>query len=152
MNAETQRYLELLEQRIALLGSLAESLSAASKGIITFDLAAIEARIAEQEKLCAAIRNLDPQIDRVQQHCRACLSAVSQTEEGLSADPDRLRLRETIGRLNEVQTTVKRLNDAHQILLRRSRRTVGALLNSYHSYAMTYANPSAANASAGERL
>jgi hypothetical protein len=61
-------------------------------------------------------------------------------------------LRETAGRLSEIQSTVKQLNDAHQVLLRRSRRTVGALLNSYHSFAATYSDPSAPRASAGERL
>jgi hypothetical protein len=44
------------------------------------------------------------------------------------------------------------LNDEHQALLRRSRRTVSALLNSYHSFAMTYSNPSSQSASTGEGL
>ncbi|HTT34027.1 MAG TPA: flagellar export chaperone FlgN [Methylomirabilota bacterium] len=148
MNPDTQRYLELLEQRISLLGSLAESLSAASKGFASFDFDTIEASITQQEKLCAAIRSLGPELDRVQQHCKAQLSLAPQT----GSDSGRLRLRETIARLNEIQSTVKRLNEAHQLLLRRSRRTVGALLNSYHSFAMTYSNPSSASASAEERL
>jgi len=152
LNADTQRYLELLERRIALLVSLADSLSAASKGLVSFDLDGIQASISEQEKLCAEIRNLDTQLDRVQQHCQAHLSAVTPTGSNSSPDPTRLRLRETISRLTEIQATVKRRNEAHQLLLRRSRRTVGALLNSYHSFAMTYSNPSSASASAGERL
>ncbi len=149
MTNDTHRYLELLEQRIALLSSLAESLSTASTGIVSFDLDSLESRIAEQERLCTDIRALDEQIDHVQRHCATHLAAPNSRT---TPDPDTLLLRDTAARLGEIQSTVKQLNDAHQILLRRSRRTVGALLNSYHSFAMTYSDPAAARATAGERL
>jgi hypothetical protein len=152
VTAETQRYLELLEQRIALLSSLAESLSAASTGLVSFDLDSLESRIAEQERLCTDIGALDGQIDRVQRQCAAHLATAHNQDSRTAPDPDTRRLRETAGRLSKVQSTVKQLNDAHQILLRRSRRTVGALLNSYHSFAMTYSDPSAVRVTAGERL
>jgi hypothetical protein len=152
VTAETQRYLGLLEQRIALMGSLAESLSAASTGLVSFDLDGLESRIVEQERLCTDIRALDGQIDRVQRQCAAHLAAAAIPDSLIAPDPDTRRLRETAGRLSKIQSTVKQLNHAHQILLRRSRRTVGALLNSYHSFATTYSDPSAVRATVGERL
>ena len=151
MTAETQRYLELLEQRIALLSNLAQSISAASNGFVSFDLDTIESRIAEQEHLCRDLRALTGQIDRIQKQCATHLTP-SSDKAAAASDPDALRLRDTLARLGKVQASVKQLNDAHQMLLRRSLRTVGALLNSYHSFAMTYANPSVSRASAGERL
>jgi hypothetical protein len=152
VNAETLRYLELLEQRIALLGNLAQSLSAATTGLVSFDLDSMESRIAEQERLCIDIRALDGEIDGVQRQCAAHLTASPNKIPRAAPDPAALRLRETMDRLGKIQSTVKHLNDAHQVLLRRSRRTVGALLNSYHSFAMTYADPSVSCVSAGERL
>lgn len=149
---DTQPYLELLEQRISLLGSLAMSLSAASTGLISFDLDSIESRLAEQERLCVEIQALDKKMDRVQRQCAAQLQAAPNLVSSTAQDPDSNRLRETADRLGKIQSTVKQLNNAHQILLRRSRRTVGALLNSYHSFAMTYAEPSAVRVSSGERI
>lgn len=151
MTTETHRFLELLEQRIALLSSLAESLSTASTGLVSFDIDQLEFRIAEQERLCGDIHALDEQIDQVQRYCTTQLDAVVPHSRN-EPDPDALRLRETAARLSEIQSTVKQLNAAHKILLRRSRRTVGALLNSYHSFAMTYSDPSSPRATAGERL
>ena len=150
MTIETHRFLELLEQRIALLSSLAESLSAASTGLVSFDLDKLEFNIAEQERLCTDIHALDEQIDQVQRHCVAQVVTASHSRS--APDPDTVRLRETAARLSQIQSTVKHLNAAHQILLRRSRRTVGALLNSYHSFAMTYSDPSVPRATVGERL
>lgn len=150
MTNETHRYLELLERRIAMLSSLAESLSAASTGLVSFDLDQLESRIAEQERLCTDIRALDEQMDQVQRRCATHLAAAPNSRT--PADPDSLRLRDTAARLSKIQSTVKQLNAAHQILLRRSRRTIGALLNSYHSFAMTYSDPSAPRVTAGERL
>jgi hypothetical protein len=65
---------------------------------------------------------------------------------------DNRPLRATLDRLHTAQVRVKQQNEAHQVLLRRSRRTVSALLNSYHSFALTYSDPSSRRASAGESL
>jgi hypothetical protein len=152
VTAETQRYLELLEQRIALLGNLAQSISTASNAFVSFDLDTIENRIAEQQRLCRDLGALSGQIDRVQKQCTTHLTLSVEQIPFATPDPAAVRLRETLDRLGKAQATVKQLNDAHQVLLRRSRRTVGALLNSYHSFAITYANPAAPRAAAGERL
>jgi FlgN protein len=152
MSAETTRYLELLEERLALLGSLAAALTAARTDIISLDITGLEARIAEQEKLCTKIRSLDSQLDRVQRQCITHMAPASVQIPASTTDSDVIRRRETLARLTQVQANVKQLNDEHQALLRRSRRTVSALLNSYRTFAMTYSNPSNILASAGERL
>jgi hypothetical protein len=152
VSAETTRYLELLEQRIALLGSLADALMAARADVVSLDLDGLEARIADQERLCGEIRSLDAHIDRVQRQCAAHLAVGPAESTTVAADHGNPRLRETLDRLNEAQAGVKQLNDTHQVLLRRSRRTVGALLNSYHSFATTYSDPSSARATEGERV
>jgi uncharacterized coiled-coil protein SlyX len=136
MSADTSRYLDLLERRLALLGSLASALAAARTDVVALDITGLESRIADQEKLCAEIRSLDAHLDRVQQQC-----ATHAVAPAPASDSNSLRCRETLARLAQAQATVKRLNDEHRALLRRSRRTVNALLNSYHSFAMTYANP-----------
>ena len=151
MSAETIRYLELLEERLSLLGSLATALTAARTDIVSLDINGLEVRIAQQDNLCTQIRNLDLQLDRVQSQCATHLAAPSNPV--VAADSDSIRRRETLDRLTRVQARVKQLNNEHQALLRRSRRTVSALLNSYHSFAMTYSNPSNERAAtAGEGL
>ena len=81
-----------------------------------------------------------------------CLASPASHALSPFADADSIRCRETLNRLARVQANVMQLNDEHQALLRRSRRTVSALLNSYHSFAMTYSNPSTQSASTGEGL
>jgi hypothetical protein len=152
VSAETARYLELLEERLALLGSLASALTAARLDIVSLDIDGLEARISEQDRLCAEIRSLDLQLDRVQLQCRTHLGVASPQRNSVSPDPAAARQRETLDRLIRVQASVKRLNNEHQALLRRSRRTVSALLNSYHSFAITYSNPAADPVIVGESL
>ena len=152
MNAETTRYLELLEQRIALLGSLALVLLAARADVVSFDLDGLEADIADQERLCVEIRSLDTYVDPRQLPGAAQPIASQDKSPTEAPNQDSRRLRETLDRLHQVQVQVKELNDAHQLLLRRSRHTVGALLNSYHSFALTYSDPASLRAPAGERF
>src|SRR5262249_19330728 len=142
------RYLDLLEQRLALLGALATALTAARADITSLDINGLEARIADQESLCGQIRELDSRLDRVQQQCATHSTSAYAT----SADPDGARYREIAARLASAQATVKRLNEEHRALLRRSRRTVSALLNSYHTFAMTYANPANPRTAVAERF
>jgi hypothetical protein len=51
-----------------------------------------------------------------------------------------------LGRVATAQAELKKLNDAHQAMLRRSRRTVQVLMNLFNSYAPTYSAPVAAAA------
>ena len=60
MSADATRYLDLLEQRIALLGSLADALVSAGASISAFDIDGLEARIISSSnfarKLVRSIR------------------------------------------------------------------------------------------------
>ena len=152
MTTDTTRFLELLEQRIALLGSLADSLVAARTDVVSLDINGLESRIAHQEHLCNDIRSLDGQLDRVQRQCAAQLALPSENILASGASSGGQRMREILTRLQAAQSSVQQLNDAHQLLLRRSRRTVSALLNSMHSFAMIYSDPSAVREPAGERI
>ena len=150
MTSNVTRYLELLDQRTALLNSLAVALVAASGNVVSLDIDGLQSRIVDQERLCVDIRSLDVQIDRVQRQCAVQLSVPPEKSLTSGSTLDDQRLRETVLRLRSTQARVQQLNDSHQALLRRSRRTVGALLNSIHSFAMTYAEPSVVCASVGE--
>jgi hypothetical protein len=152
VTAEATRYLELLEERLALLSSLASALTAARTDIVSLDIHGLESRIAQQDRLCSEIRSLDVQLDRVQSQCTTHLAAPLSSGRAphLAPDPDSIRRCEILDRLGRVQANVKKLNDEHQALLRRSRRTVSALLNSYHSFALTYSKPTAEHVAAGE--
>ena len=152
MSADTTRYLDLLEQRIVLLGSLADALVSAGASISAFDIDGLEARIATQQQLCAEISALDSQIDVVQRHCAEQVVSPSTNKISPATTPENSPMRQTLARLQAVQSSVKQLNEAHKILLRRSRRTVGALLNSYHTFAVTYADPAAPRAAIGEMV
>lgn len=66
MNNETQRYLDLLDQRIALLETLAKSLVDARQDVVGLDVNGLEARIVQQERLCEQVGALDRLV------CRFC--------------------------------------------------------------------------------
>jgi hypothetical protein len=148
--SETQQYLDLLERRIDLLNSLADALKASSADVVSLDIDSLESRIIQQERLCLEIHALNPQLDRVQRQCAAQLELQSPSQGNALAASNSAQISGAIQRLQRVQASVQQLNNAHQSLLRRSRRTVGALLNSYHSFAMTYSDP--ALPGSGERL
>jgi hypothetical protein len=147
---DTTHFLELLERRIVLLDSLAAALVAARTDVIAFDLDGLESRIADQEHLCADIRALDAHIDQAQRHCATRLAAACDSTPA-APQPDSLHMRDTLARLRKAQISVKHLNDAHQHLLRRSRRTIFALLNSYRTFALTYSDPASSRTTIGER-
>jgi FlgN protein len=154
VSAETTRFLDLLEQRISLLGLLTEALNAARADVVQFDINGLEGRIRDQERLCIEIHSIDSRINVVQRQCatQLCAHAGGDANGVATPDADSVRLRETMDRLNKVQMNVKQLNEQHRALLRRSRRTVSALLNSLQSFATTYSNPSATHVLAGERF
>lgn len=156
MTSDATSLLQLIEQRIALLSSLAESFAAARVDIGRLDISGLERRISDQDRLCAQIRSVDSTLDQMQRRCSAYL-AVSAGESSLTAKQDHQKLRDALARLHSIQSAVKQLNDAHQLLLRRSRRTVNALLQSYESLlndasAGTYADPASAAVSLGGRI
>lgn len=152
MSDDAKETLDLLERRIALLSSLAQALSAASASAAAFDIDGLESRIAEQERLCGEVRALDARLDRVQRVCAEQVRSGNSSPSLGGRDRANVPLREAAERLHAAQAHVRALNDAHQALMARSRRTIGALLHSYHTFIMeTYAKPERAVCSLGER-
>ncbi len=151
MSPETTGYLELLDQRITLLHALSDALLAARTDVVALDLNGLEDRIADQHRLCQEIRRLDSHIDQLQGQGADPRSAGPDKYVTRSANQDDRSLHDTLDRLHGAEVRVKQLNDAHQALLHRSRWTVGALLNSYRSFALTYSDPSSIRSLAGER-
>jgi hypothetical protein len=134
MSEANSSYQELLEKRIELLDSLASALLASRSAMAACDINGLEARIAQQQTVCAEIQSLDEQIKRLQYQSVAHLR-LGGPEESVDGSP---KLAVTLRRLHQAQEVVKQLNNAHQALVARSRRTVNALLNSLHSFEGNY--------------
>jgi hypothetical protein len=147
LKSESQRYLGLLEQRLSLLEALSKTLAASRADFVAMDLESIQARIQEQERFCTEIRALDNHITNAQVRCATAAGLPPRANEIFW--PDTLnsdarideRIRGAMQRVAVAQTELKRLNDAHQAMLRRTRRTVGVLLNFFHAHGPSYAVP-----------
>lgn len=158
MTSESTRYLKLLERRLNLLGSLADTLAKSRNDFVSMDLGAMEQRIAEQEQFCKQIRSLDSDITTAQVRCAKnagllpCMDAISwPSTPGSDATQDE-PIRVMLGRIATAQSELKRINDAHQATLRRSKRTVQVLMNLFNSFAPTYAAPGAVATTYEERV
>jgi hypothetical protein len=141
----------MLDRRIGLLGTLAESFVEVRADIICLDVSGLEARIAQQEQLCRQVGALDRQLDKLQEQCVTSLRT-STGRSGSEREVVAARLVETGERMKSAQGRVKQLNATHQELLRRCRRTTGALLNLYSTFEATYAEPYRARHSAQGRV
>jgi hypothetical protein len=147
VKSESEHYLGLLERRLDLLSSLAKALGGARSDFIAMDIEAIRGRIREQEQFCAQIHSLDNDITSAQVRCaklsgvRVKTNEISWPQSGDSDEDIGARILVTMRRVAAAQTELKRLNDAHRAMLRRSHRSVNVLLNLMHSYAPTYAAP-----------
>jgi hypothetical protein len=135
VNNETTQFVSLLERRTDLLQLLITSLRTVRDAVVTFDMRRLEAGIAEQQDLCARIRLLDADIEKSR-----------PTRE--DTDP---RLRSAFERMIDAAALTHQLNHAQRSLLRHSRRTVDALMNSYRMFALTYADPSTTSRTLGEK-
>jgi hypothetical protein len=158
LKPETKRYLELLEQRIQLLCSLADNLKSARPEFIALDLNAMERRIAEQNRMCAQVRSLDANISLEQAHyaertgVRLPSATICWPASGDGSDKETQEIRDALKRLATAQIALKTANDAHQAMLRGSRRTIKVLQNLYSSFAPTYSVPAAVAKSFEERV
>ena len=147
MKPESERYLALLEKRLSLLEALSKTLAACRADFIAMDLESMQSRIQEQERFCGEIQNLDKHITNAQIRYADLTGLSPRTSEIFwpaapgSGDALDGRIRETMQRVAAAQSELKRLNDAHQAMLRRSRTTVGMLINFLQSYAPSYAAP-----------
>ena len=118
---------ELLGERLRLLDSLAVELRGCSNAMVALDLDGIHQRVAQQEQICQQIRSVDREIDVLQQRWSA-----DERSEALPA------VKDLLGRISTAQTEVRRLNSAHAALLRRSRRTLRAMMNFVNFYGGRY--------------
>jgi hypothetical protein len=134
MTAENTTFLDLIEQRTELMRSLSASLLGAGSAIVAFDIDALESRVAQQQQLCAEIQKLDAQREHLQSQCAARPHSLGASE----SFGNTVELRGAKARLHQAHANVKQLNSVHEALLKRSRRTVTALLNSLYSFEGSY--------------
>ncbi len=158
MTSESTRYLKLLERRLDLLGALSDTLAKSRTDFVSMDLGAMERRIAEQEQFCKQIRSLDADITNAQVRCaqsaglRPCTDAISWSPASGGDVRQDEQIQITLGRIAAAQVELKRINDSHQAMLRRSKRTVQVLLNLFNSFAPTYSAPGAVGTTYEERV
>lgn len=158
MSAESTRYLKLLERRLDLLGALSDTLAKSRDDFVSMDLGAMERRIAEQEQFCKQIGALDADITTAQVRCAKnagllpCTNGISWPSVPGSDPSQDKSIQILMGRIAVAQTELKKINDAHQATLRRSKRTVQVLLNLFNSFAPTYSAPGAAGTTYEERI
>jgi hypothetical protein len=118
---------DLLGERLKLLDSLAVELRACGNAMVALDLDGIHRRVAQQEQICGQIRSVDREIELLQQRWSA-----AEREQSIPAAKDLLT------RITSAQTEVRRLNTEHSALLRRSRRTLRAMMNFVNFYGGRY--------------
>ena len=146
MTHEVQRYLELLERRLATLQLLAADLDESRSAYVTLDLRAMHQHISHQENLCAEIRLLDAELQAMKGKLAELAAAgqIPATRAELEAQLDPASARQLqllLGGLKAIQADVRRLSRVHSELLRRSRRSVNVLLNFLAHYSGTYPSP-----------
>lgn len=128
MSAQREPDSAWLEQRLALLGELAAALRASTDALVRLDLDAIHRSVDEQERLCGEIRSIDRGLDELRG------KYLGLAEPGAAPSP-------ALERMAKAQAEVRALNRRHAALVRRSRRTLEAMMNFMRSTALTYADP-----------
>ena len=146
MTSEVQRYLLLLERRLATLRLLAADLDESRSAYVTLDLRAMHQHTSHQENLCTEIRTLDSELHDLKDKLTGSAAAgeISSTLGGLEAQFDPISARQLhllMGGLKGIQADVRRLSRVHSELLRRSRRSVNVLLNFLAHYSGAYPLP-----------
>lgn len=136
-----EEFLGLLEKKARLLERLGNALRAARTDLAAFDLAAIEEGIGEQERLCGQIHALDAELSAVRRRHAGQMQPGEPLLGLPGGKPEEERMRPALERLARTQAEVQALNRSHEDLLRKSKRTVNVLLNSFNAFAMNYAAP-----------
>ncbi|MDE3137268.1 MAG: flagellar export chaperone FlgN [Acidobacteriota bacterium] len=126
---------------MALLVELAAALRSSTDALVRLDIEMIHQSVGNQERLCGEIRSLDRGLDTLQRKWAAGIAA-----HGEGGEIDAL-----IERVANAQAEVRQLNQRHAALVRRSRRTLEAMLNFLRSAAPTYTDPRLVGAPAGGR-
>ncbi len=146
MKPDVNRYLELLERRLATLRLLATGLEESREAFTEMDLESIHSHVAQQENLCTEIRFLDGELEALKRQLSSELQRdVDLTSlrsfQGLLDPASERRMRVLVSGLNTIQADVRRLNRVQAELLRRSRRSINVLINFMSNYMGTYQPP-----------
>ena len=144
MQQELERYLNLLERRVAVLRLMAQELLDARQPITRLNLEAIYHHVSMQEGFCSELRFLDCELAVAEKN----LSAGSQPDRSLTDRIGHLldaasaaRYRELQDELKAALANVQKLNRVEFELLRRSRRTINILINFLGYNSGTYRPP-----------
>jgi hypothetical protein len=147
--SEAARYLHLIEKRLALVRDLRDVLLKSRDAIVAMNLEETDRRTSEQERLCAQIRATDAnlaaaQSARAQQSGRAKQFGLSWLSSQADDPAILVKIRESMGALGELQIEVRKINAVNRSLIRRSSRTLNALVNFVNRFAPTYSDPKTA--------
>src|SRR5689334_21583197 len=111
MNSEVQRYLVLLERRLATLRLLATDLDESRSAYVTLDLKAMHQHTSYQENLCTEIRTLDSELNDLKRKLAVVgVNEVPVTMSGLEAQFDPASARQLhllLGGLKAIQADVR---------------------------------------------
>ena len=147
--SEDARYLHLIERRLALVRELRDVLLKSRDAIVSMNLEETDRRTCEQERLCAQIRVTDAnlaaaQSARAQQSGRPKQLGLSWISTQADDPAIIAKIRESMGALGELRIEVRKINAINRSLIRRSSRTLNALVNFVNGFAPTYSDPKAA--------
>ncbi len=139
MEREIDRYLNLLEMRLDTLRRLAVQLRESQDAYTAMDLDRINYYINYQENLCNQIRSFDTQIRDLHKNLCDALhmelgAGPEQTLMSSLDESSQRRLKVVTQGLANIQADVKRLNRVQAELLKRSKRSINALINLMSQY------------------
>ena len=140
MNPERPKIIDDQETRFTLLRLLAIELIDCRPAFLRLDLSAMEKHIAQQERLCARISELNERLGR---DATAALirELGTNTEDNLLEPRYSQRHSELLSQTKTIAQEVRRLNQIHQGFLVGSRRTFLAISNLLASYRPVYEVP-----------
>ena len=139
MQQEVDRYLILLEKRLATLRQLATQIRESQDAYAGMDLDRITHYIAHQENLCNQVRSFDLQIQSLSKSLGDALNleldlAKPATLMSHLDESSQRKLRIVTQGLANIQADVKRLNRVQAELLKRSKRSINVLVNMMAQY------------------
>ena len=139
MQREIDRYLTLLERRLATLRQLATQIKESQVAYTAMDLDGITYYINYQENLCNEIRSFDDQIRALNKSLCVALDleldlANPATLMSHLDESSQRKLKIVTQGLANIQADVKRLNRVQAELLKRSKRSINVLINMMAQY------------------
>jgi len=152
MNTTSMRILELLLERIRLMEMLSDSLDAAGLFIASNKIDALEIRIAEQQRLCTLLEATHQEFRSLLRQENAATSLDMPDSCQSSLPCGERDLREIVARLRLAENRLRASNASQSARVRRSRKTVTALLNAMQTFQGTYQNSALAQNAAKSEM